>query len=70
MVDQEPGDRVPARRRPSGRAAWDGSGLLPLINTLLVGIAGVFLATGSVPITVIAGGAAVLLAALIVIVRR
>jgi membrane protein YdbS with pleckstrin-like domain len=70
-VDRDKPDQPPQRRRsPARRSRWDASGLLVLINGVLAGIAGVYVTTRSVPITMAAGGAALMLAALIVIVRR
>ncbi|WP_436531678.1 hypothetical protein [Actinoplanes sp. HUAS TT8] len=49
---------------------WSAGNLVMVINGILVGVGGVFLATASVLVTVVAAVAAVLLAALIVLVHR
>jgi hypothetical protein len=55
---------------PSPRPPWDASALLALINGTLAGVASVYVTTQSLPITVIAGGSALLLAGLVLITRR
>ncbi len=60
-----PGNRVVRRR---GR--WSANSLVVVINGMLVGVGGVFMVTTSVPVTVIAAAAAVLLGAVIVLTHR
>ena len=47
-------------------ARWDAGSLLVLINGVAGAIAGAYVATRSVPVTALAGGAALLLAVLVV----
>jgi hypothetical protein len=47
-------------------ARWDARSLLVLINGVVGAIAGAYVATRSVPVTALAGGAALLLAVLVV----
>ena len=47
-------------------AGWDARSLLVLINGVAGAIAGAYVATSSVPVTALAGGAALLLAVLVV----
>ena len=47
-------------------ARWDARSLLVLINGVAGAIAGAYVATRSVPVTALAGGAALLLAVLVV----
>lgn len=54
---------------PGRRSHWDDGALIAVINGVLTGVAGVYLATGSTAVTSIACLAAVGLAALIVVRR-
>lgn len=49
----------------SPRVAGAAGGLLALVNGVLAGIGGVYLATRSVTVTVVAGGVALVLAVLV-----
>ncbi len=63
------GRRRPTRQgRPNGR--WGAGAVVAVINGLLVGVGGVYAATSSATVTVIAAMAAVALAGLIVIAHR
>jgi hypothetical protein len=55
---------------PSSPHPFEATGLLALVNGVLVGVASVYLATSSVVITLIAGVAAIGLAALTLIIQR
>jgi hypothetical protein len=57
-------------RRPRRAGAWSDRGLVLLVNAMLVGVGGVFVATGSVLVTGIAAAAAAGLAVVIVLAGR
>jgi hypothetical protein len=63
-ADENRRDKVAVQdvRRPG----WEAGGLLALINGVAGAIAGAYVATRSVPVTALAGGAALLLAVLVV----
>jgi hypothetical protein len=64
------GNRVgspPVRATSVCDGGVDLGSLLGLINGVLAGITGVYLATRSVPITMIAGGSALLVATLLIV---
>ena len=61
-----PGER-PARQQT---VRWSAGSLVAVINGILVGVGGVFLATASLPVTCIAAGSAILLAGVIVLAYR
>jgi hypothetical protein len=69
MDDSATGSASPRVPSPA-RSPWDAAGLLALINGVLVGVGGVYLATQSVTITLIAGLAAFALASLVLILHR
>jgi hypothetical protein len=69
MSSPEPGHPVSAGR-PSPRRRHDADRLLNLINGSLAGVGGVYLATHSVAVTIIAGVVATMLASLMVIHQR
>jgi hypothetical protein len=56
------------RRR--GQRRWGIGALLAVINGVLLGVGGVYATTSSVPVTIVAAVAAVLLAGLIVLAYR
>jgi hypothetical protein len=61
MTSSKPGGPVSAGRPPV-RRRHDAGGLLNLINGALAGVGGVYLATHSVTVTIIAGIVATVLA--------
>ena len=63
-VDENHRDKVAVQ--DVRRARWDAGSLLMLINGVAGAIAGAYVTTRSVPVTVLAGGAAWLLAVLVV----
>ena len=65
MTSSQPGRPVSAGPPPA-RRRHDTGGLLNLLNGALAGVGGVYLATHSVVVTIIAGVVAVVLAALAV----
>jgi hypothetical protein len=69
MSSSQPGRPVPAARPPA-RRRHDAGRLLNLINGALAGVGGVYLATHSVVVTVIAGIVATVLASLTLIHQR
>jgi hypothetical protein len=69
-VDRGTTDSAAQDESRAPRTRWDASSLLALVNGVLAGIGSVYVTTRSVPITVVAGSAALLLAGLIVIVKR
>ncbi len=58
--------QLPQNATPGGSPGWDTSGLLGLINGVIAAIGGVYASTRSIPITVLAGGAAMTLAVLVI----
>ena len=52
------------------RGQWSANSLVIVMNGMLAGVGGVFMVTTSVPVTVIAAAAAVLLGAVIVLTHR
>jgi hypothetical protein len=65
MSSSQPGQPVSAGRPPA-RPRHDSAGLLNLLNGALAGVGGVYLATHSVVVTIIAGVVAMALASLAV----
>jgi len=63
------GRRSPARPAPQ-RDGWSARGLVLVINGVLVGVGGVFVATTSVLVTAIAAVAALVIALVIVLTQR
>jgi hypothetical protein len=59
----ENGDRPP-------RGRWTARALVVVINGMLVGVCGVFVATASIPVTVVAATAAVAISIAIVVAHR
>ncbi|MCO8269384.1 hypothetical protein M1L60_02130 [Actinoplanes sp. TRM 88003] len=65
------GDRAGSGNRAvRRRGRWTANSLVVVINGMLAGIGGVFMVTTSVPVTVVAATAAVLLGGVIVSTHR
>lgn len=69
MTSSQPSRPVSAGRPPA-RRRHDAGGLLNLVNGALAGVGGVYLATHSVTVTIIAGIVATVLASLTVVRQR
>jgi hypothetical protein len=69
MSSSQPSRPVPARRPPA-RRRHDAAALLNLINGALASVGGVYLATRSIVVTIVAGIVATVLAVLLVIHQR
>ena len=69
MSSSQPGRPVSAGRPPA-RRRHDAGGLLNVINVTLAGVGGVYLATHSIVVTIIASIVATMLASLTVIHQR
>jgi len=68
-VDREvPGATPPSTPRP-GRH-WGARALVTLIEAVLAGVGGVYLSTGSVAITIVAGAVAVIVVTLVLVTQR
>ena len=65
MSSSQPGRPVPSGRPPA-RRHHNAGGLLNLLNGALAGVGGVYLATHSIVVTIIAGVVAMVLASLAV----
>lgn len=66
------GDRAPERHRGNANRAarWSARSLVLVIDGMLAGVGGVFVVTTSVPVTIVAAVAAIVLTSVIVMTQR